>query len=463
MFDKIWNSHIIVARERGPSLIYIDRDMVHEGSFHAFADLRRRGLSVRRPKQVFGTADHYAPTSGRKIADAKTPEIGNVIRKFDENMHWSGARYFGLADPHQGIVHVIGPELGITQPGMTIVCSDSHTSTQGALGAMAFGVGQSENALVLATQALWQERPKTLRITVNGQRGPGISAKDVILAIIARIGASGAGGHAIEYAGPVIRAMSIEERLTVCNMSIEAAARFGMVAPDDTTFAYLHGRPFAPAGRLWEQALAYWKTLPTDDEAVFDREIAVDGSSIEPMVTWGTSPEDAVPIGARVPDPQAEADLRRRESATTALAYMDLRPGQPLEGLAIDRVFIGSCTNSRIEDLRAAATVLRGRKAAVPAMIVPGSTQVKRQAEAEGLDRIFREAGAEWLESGCSMCVAMNGDLVAPHERCASTSNRNFVGRQGPQARTHLMSPVMAAAAAVTGKLTDVRRMLEQT
>ena len=462
MFDKIWDNHVIVPRESGPSLIYIDRDMVHEGSFHAFADLRRRGLPVRRPKQVFGTADHYAPTSGRKLTDAKTPEIGEVIDKFNENMRWSGIRHFGLEDPRQGIVHVIGPELGITQPGLTVVCSDSHTSTQGALGAMAFGVGQSENALVLATQALWQERPKTFRITVDGQRGPGVSAKDVILAIIAKIGASGAGGHAIEYAGPVIRAMSIEERLTVCNMSIEAAARFGMVAPDDATFEYLHGRPFAPAGRLWEQALAYWKTLPSDDEAVFDRELALDGSSIEPMVTWGTSPEDAVPIGARVPDPQTQTDTQRRESTAAALAYMDLRPGQPLEGLAIDRVFIGSCTNSRIEDLRAAAAVLRGRKTAVPAMIVPGSTQVKRQAEAEGLDRIFQEAGAEWLESGCSMCVAMNGDLVAPHERCASTSNRNFVGRQGPQARTHLMSPAMAAAAAVTGKLTDVRRMLER-
>jgi len=460
MFEKIWDSHVIVARENGPSLIYIDRDLVHEGSFHAFADLRRRGLPVRCPKQVFGTADHYAPTSGRKIADAPTPEIGEVIRKFDENMRWSGVRHFGLEDPRQGIVHVIGPELGITQPGLTIVCSDSHTSTQGALGAVAFGVGQSENALVLATQALWQERPKTLRITVNGQREPGISAKDVILAIIAKIGASGGGGYAIEYAGPVIRAMSIEERLTICNMSIEAAARFGMVAPDDATFQYLHGRPFAPAGRLWEQALAYWKTLPSDEESVFDRELEIDGSSIEPMVTWGTSPEDAVPIGARVPDPQSLADARRRESTAMALAYMNLLPGQPLEGLPIDCVFIGSCTNSRIEDLRAAASVLRGRKTAVPTMIVPGSTQVKRQAEAEDLDRVFRESGAEWLESGCSMCVAMNGDLVAPLQRCASTSNRNFVGRQGPQARTHLMSPAMAAAAAVTGKLTDVRRLL---
>jgi 3-isopropylmalate/(R)-2-methylmalate dehydratase large subunit len=462
MFDRIWDSHVVVARDGGPSLIYVDRDMVHEGSFHAFADLRRRGLAVRRPKQIFGTSDHYAPTSGRRLADAATPEIGEVIRQFDENMRWGGIRHFGLEDPHQGIVHVIGPELGITQPGLTIVCSDSHTSTHGALGAIAFGIGQSENALVLATQALWQQRPKTLRITIAGTRGPGISAKDIILAIIAKIGAGGAGGHAIEYAGPVIRAMSIEERLTVCNMSIEAAARFGMVAPDDATFQYLHGRPFAPAGPLWDHALAYWKTLPSDEDAVFDREIEIDGSSIEPMITWGTSPEDAVPIGARVPDPQALADARRRENSIKSLDYMNLRPGQSLDGLAIDRVFIGSCTNSRIEDLRAAAAVFRGRKTAVPAMIVPGSTQVKHQAEAEGLDRVFREAGAEWLESGCSMCVAMNGDLVAPGERCASTSNRNFIGRQGPRARTHLMSPAMAAAAAVTGKLTDVRRLAGQ-
>jgi 3-isopropylmalate/(R)-2-methylmalate dehydratase large subunit len=459
MFDKIWNSHVVVARDAGPSLIYIDRDLVHEGSFHAFADLRRRGLAVRRPRQIFGTADHYAPTAGRSLAHAATPEIGEVLRQFDDNMRWGGIRHFGLADPHQGIVHVIGPELGITQPGLTIVCSDSHTSTHGALGAMAFGIGQSENALVLATQTLWQERPKTLRIMVGGKRGAGISAKDVILAIIARIGAGGAGGHAIEYAGPVIRAMTIEERLTVCNMSIEAAARFGMVAPDDVTFQYLHGRQFAPAGDLWDQAMAYWRTLPSDDGAAFDREIEIDGATIEPMVTWGTSPEDAVPISARVPDPQNLADARRRENSVNSLAYMALRPGQAMEGLAIDRVFIGSCTNSRIEDLRAAAAVFRGRKSAVPAMIVPGSTQVKRQAEAEGLDRVFRDAGAEWLESGCSMCVAMNGDRVAPGERCASTSNRNFIGRQGPRARTHLMSPAMAAAAAVTGQLADVRRL----
>jgi 3-isopropylmalate/(R)-2-methylmalate dehydratase large subunit len=357
-------------------------------------------------------------------------------------------------------VHVIGPEQGITQPGLTIVCSDSHTSTHGALGAIAFGIGQSENAHVMATQTLWQVRPKTFRITVEGRRAPGVGAKDVILAIIGRIGAGGATGHAIEYAGPVIAGLSIEERLTVCNMSIEAGARCGTVAPDDTTFAYLEGRPYAPKGRDWQAALAFWRTLPSDPGAPFDREIAIDGSAIEPMVTWGTSPEDAIPISGRVPDPAAIPDAQRRGTAERALAYMGLEPGTPLDEIRIDRVFIGSCTNSRIEDLRSAAAVLKGRKAAVPGIVVPGSGLVKQSAEAEGLDRVFTDAGLEWRDSGCSMCAAMNGDLIAPGERCASTSNRNFVGRQGPGARTHLVSPAMAAAAAVTGKLTDVRRLL---
>jgi 3-isopropylmalate/(R)-2-methylmalate dehydratase large subunit len=461
--DKVWDAHVVVARQNGPSLIYIDRDMVHEGSFHAFAYLRHRGLSVHRPRQAFGTADHYAPTRGRSIAEAATPEIGTVLRRFDENMQWSGITQFGLGDARQGIVHVVGPELGITLPGLTVVCSDSHTSTQGALGALAFGIGQTENAQVLATQALWLNRPKTLRIAIEGRRGAGISAKDVVLAIVAQIGADGASGHAIEFAGAAVRAMSVEERLTLCNMSVEAAARCGMVAPDDTTFEYLHGRPYAPAGSMWDQALARWRTLPSDAAAVFDRELSIDGSAIEPMVTWGTSPEDAVPIGGHIPDPLQLADVARRDSAMRALEYMDLRPGQALEGIAIDRVFIGSCTNSRMEDLRAVAQVIAGRRTQVPTMIVPGSTAVKRQAEAEGLGRAFRAAGAQWLESGCSMCVAMNGDTVAPGERCASSSNRNFAGRQGPGARTHLMSPAMAAAAAVTGRLTDVRRLTGQT
>ncbi|MCP8939465.1 3-isopropylmalate dehydratase large subunit [Alsobacter sp. SYSU M60028] len=460
MFDKVWDRHVIVARDEGPSLIYIDRDIIHEGSFHAFADMKRRGYSVRRPRQMFGTPDHYVPTTGREIGDAATAEIARMIRQFDENMDWGGIRSFRLRDPRQGIVHVVGPEQGITLPGLTIVCSDSHTSTHGALGAIAFGIGQSENMHVMATQTLWQARPKTMRISVSGTLARGVHAKDVILAIIGKIGAGGAGGHAIEYAGPAVRAMSIEQRLTICNMSIEAAARCGMVAPDDTTFQYLHGRPFAPSGEEWDRAVAQWRALPTDDGARFDTEVALEGHAIAPMVTWGTSPEDTAPITGHVPDPAGAPDAGRRESTAKALNYMGLTPGTPLADVAIDRVFIGSCTNSRLEDLRAAAEVLRGRKAVVPAMVVPGSTSVKRAAEAEGLDRVFREAGFEWRESGCSMCAAMNGDFVKPQERCASTSNRNFIGRQGPNARTHLMSPAMAAAAAVTGRLTDVRRLL---
>jgi 3-isopropylmalate/(R)-2-methylmalate dehydratase large subunit len=460
MFDKIWDRHVIVARDAGPSLIYIDRDIIHEGSFHAFADMRRRGLTVRKPRQLFGTPDHYVPTSGRSIGDAATPEIARMISQFDENMEWGGIRNFGLRDPRQGIVHVVGPEQGITLPGLTIVCSDSHTSTHGALGAIAFGIGQSENAHVMATQTLWQVRPKTMRIAIHGALAPGVHSKDVILAIIGKIGAGGAGGHAIEYAGPAIRAMSIEQRLTICNMSIEAAARCGMVAPDDTTFQYLHGRPFAPSEADWDNAVAYWRTLPSDADAIFDREVELDGNAIEPMVTWGTSPEDTLPISGFVPDPAAQSNAALREMVAAALRYMGLEPGTALVDVPIDRVFIGSCTNSRIEDLRAAAAVLKGRKAVVPAMVVPGSTSVKLAAEAEGIDLIFREAGFEWRESGCSMCAAMNGDFVRPQERCASTSNRNFVGRQGPSARTHLMSPAMAAAAAVTGRLTDVRRLI---
>jgi 3-isopropylmalate/(R)-2-methylmalate dehydratase large subunit len=450
----------VVAREGGPSLLYIDRTIIHEGSFHAFAEMRRRELPVRRPAQTFGVPDHYVPTHSRSAEGAPTAEIARMIRQFDTNMSYGGVRNFPLSDRRQGIVHVVGPEQGITLPGLTIVCSDSHTSTHGALGAVAFGIGQSENALVMATQTLWQVKPKTLRITVTGRRAPGVEAKDVILAVIGAIGAGGASGYAVEYAGPVVRGLSIEERLTICNMSIEAGARCGSVAPDDTTFAYIHGRPFAPKAEHWDAAVRSWRTLPSDEDARFDREVEIDGGAIEPMVTWGTSPEDALPISGRVPDPSAMPDLQRRDTAEKALAYMDLTPGTALDAIAIDRVFIGSCTNSRLEDLRAAAAVLRGRKAVVPGMVVPGSGLVKSSAEAEGLDRVFIDAGLEWRDAGCSMCAAMNGDAVRPGERCASTSNRNFVGRQGPGARTHLMSPAMAAAAAVTGRLTDVRRLL---
>ena len=459
LFDKVWDRHVVVARDDGPSLLYIDRHIIHEGSFHAFNEMRRRGLKPRRPAQMFGVPDHYVPTHGRRPEDAPTDAIADMIRVFDSNMEWGDVPHFTLRDARQGIVHIIGPEQGITLPGLTVVCSDSHTSTQGALGAIAFGIGQSESAHVMATQTLWQVKPKTMRIEVTGQRGPGVEAKDVILAIIRRIGTGGAAGHAIEYSGPVIAGLSVDERLTVCNMSIEAGARSGMVAPDDTTFDYLHGRPFAPKEAAWDAALRAWRMLPSDPEARFDREITVDGSAIEPTVTWGTSPEDALPISGRVPDPADMTDSQRRDTAERALAYMGLVPGTPLDEIRIDRVFIGSCTNARLDDLRAAAAILKGRKSAVPGMVVPGSGLVKRDAEAEGLDRIFTAAGLEWRDAGCSMCSAINGDQVGPQERCASTSNRNFVGRQGPNARTHLMSPAMAAAAAVAGRLTDVRRL----
>lgn len=460
MFDKIWDSHEIIAGGDGPSLLYIDRDFIHEGSFHAFADLRRRDLRVRSPHQVFGMADHYVPTRSRAPDDAASADIARMIHTFDENLAWGGITNFSLSHPNQGIVHVAGPEMAITLPGLLVVCSDSHTSTHGALGAIAFGIGQSENAHVLATQTLWEYRPKTMRIIVTGQRARGVSAKDVILAIIAQIGASGATGYAIEYAGAVIEAMTIEERLTICNMSIEAGARCGMVAPDDTTLAYLRGRKYAPVGDDWAVAAAYWRTLPSDTDATFDRELTIEGSAIEPTVTWGTSPEDALPITASVPTPSQFTDKGRRIAYEAAQRYMGLEPGQPLNQILIDYVFIGSCTNGRLEDLRAAAEVLKGRKAVVPGIVVPGSTPIKKAAEVEGLDQIFKEAGLLWLESGCSMCAALNGDVVAPGQRCASTSNRNFVGRQGPGARTHLMSPAMAAAAAVTGRLTDVRELL---
>ena len=460
LFDKVWDAHAILTRDDGQTLLAIDRHFVHEGSFHAFGMIDHAGRAVRRPDRTYGVADHYVPSHdrGRPIAD---PEVANMVEMLRANTARHGIRLFGLDDPRQGIVHVIGPEEGLTLPGLTIVCGDSHTSTHGAFGALGFGIGASEVSHVLATQTLWQRRPRTLRITVDGAPGPFVSGKDLILSIIAAIGAGGAVGHVIEYAGSAIRALSMEGRLTVCNMSIEAGARAGMVAPDDTTFAYLHGRPNAPTGAGWDRAVAAWRDLATDAGARFDREVRLDAADIAPTVTWGTSPETAVPVTARVPDPSAEPDGRRRAQIVEMLDYMGLAPGVPLAEVAVDRVFIGSCTNGRIEDLRAAAAVLKGRKAAVPGLVTPGSTPVKAQAEAEGLDRIFKDAGLGWGEAGCSMCVGMNGDLVAAGERCASTSNRNFPHRQGQGARTHLMSPAMVAAAAVTGRLTDVRRLME--
>ncbi len=459
LVDKLWATHEIVRREDGEALLWVDRHYVHEGSFHAFGRLAERGAAVAEPGLTFGVADHYVPTRGSRTTIAD-PEIARMLRQVEENTAKHGIELFGLDDPRQGIVHVVGPEQGLTLPGLSIVCGDSHTSTHGALGAYAFGIGASEVAHVLMTQTIWQRKPKRMRITVDGRPAPGVTAKDIVLAVIAHIGAGGATGHAVEFAGAAIRDLSIEGRLTLCNMSIEAGARCGMVAPDETTFAYLKGRPYAPAGAEFDRAVAAWSALTTDGNAEFDRQVGLDAAAIAPIVTWGTSPEDALPIDASVPDPAREPDAARAKYLREALDYMGLAPGRKLTDIAIDRVFIGSCTNSRIEDLRAAAAVLAGRVSKVPGLVSAGSSAVKRQAEEEGLDRIFRAAGLEWGESGCSMCVGINGDLVAPGERCASTTNRNFRGRQGPGARTHLMSPAMVAAAAVTAHLADVRPLL---
>ena len=458
LFAKVWNAHAAAKRDDGQTLLWIDRHFVHEGSHHAFAKLRERGAAVARPDLTFGVADHYVPTHGRgrPIAD---PAIRTMVERLNSNAGAAEITLFGLDDPRQGIVHVAGPEQGLSLPGTTVVCGDSHTSTHGAYGAIAFGIGASDVAHVLATQTLWQRQPRTLQVRVDGALPPGVSAKDLALTVIARLGSDGAAGHAIEYAGSAVRALSMEGRLTLCNLSIESGARCGLVAPDDTTIADLRGRPYAPAGALWDAAEAAWRALPGDPGAAFDRVLALDAEEVAPSVTWGTNPEDALPIGAHVPDPAAIADPGRAQHVRDALDYMGLRPGMALEDIRVDRVFIGSCTNARIEDLREAAAVLAGRRAAVPGLVAPGSSLVKQRAEQEGLDRIFTAAGLDWVESGCSMCVGMNGDLLAPGERCASTTNRNFKGRQGPGSRTHLMSPAMAAAAAVTGHLTDVRRM----
>ncbi|MEI7444110.1 MAG: 3-isopropylmalate dehydratase large subunit [Burkholderiales bacterium] len=463
LFDRIWDAHVVVDRGDGWQLLYVDRHLMHDGSGPAFERLRERGLPVRRPDLALATPDHYTSTASRDTATIADPVQRAHVEGMRANTSNAGVRlFFGVDDVRQGIAHVVSPEQGFTQPGMTLVCGDSHTATHGALGALAFGIGSSEVTHVMATQCLWQRKPKAMRVTVDGALAAGVTAKDVVLAIIARIGAAGGVGHVIEYAGSAIRALSVEGRLTVCNMSIEAGARAGMVAPDDVTYAYLHGRPLAPSGDAWDRALARWRALPTDADARFDREVSIDAASIEPMVTWGTSPEDAVSIAGVVPDPSQAPDAAKRDAMRVSLDYMGLVPGTRLEDVAVDRVFIGSCTNSRIEDLRAAAAVARGRKAVVPAWVVPGSGLVKAQAEAEGLDRVFREAGFDWREPGCSMCVGMNGDTGLPGQRIASTSNRNFMGRQGRGVRTHLLGPAMAAAAAVTGRFTDVRRLAAQ-
>jgi 3-isopropylmalate/(R)-2-methylmalate dehydratase large subunit len=459
IIDKLWAAHEILRRDDGESLLWVDRHYVHEGSFHAFAKLAERGAKVAEPGLTFGVADHYVPTRGSR-QNIANPELARMVRQVEENTAKHGIKLFGIGDPRQGIVHVVGPEQGLTLPGLLVVCGDSHTSTHGALGAYAFGIGASEVAHVLMTQTIWQKKPKRMRVTVAGATAPGITAKDIILAIIARIGVDGATGCAVEYAGSAIRALTIEGRLTLCNMSIEAGARCGVVAPDETTFAYVKGRPYAPQGADFDRALEAWSRLATEAGAAFERDVTLDGATIAPIVTWGTSPEDALPIDATLPDPAREPDAERAKRVRDALDYMGIAPAAKLTDIAVDRVFIGSCTNGRIEDLRAAAAVLAGRTAKVPGLVSAGSSLVKQQAEQEGLDRIFRAAGLEWGESGCSMCVGINGDLVAPGERCASTTNRNFRGRQGPGARTHLMSPAMVAAAAVHGHLADVRPLL---
>lgn len=457
LFDKLWMAHQVCENDEGAALLWVDRHLVHEGSHHAFAKLAERGLPVAQPDLTFAVVDHYAPT--RLRATLGSGDIARMIATLERNAKSHGLKLFGLDDPNQGIVHVIGPEQGLTLPGLLINCGDSHTSTHGAFGALAFGIGATEVAHVLATQTLWQKRPKTMRLTITGQLGPSVTAKDLALTWIHRLGTDGARGHALEYAGPVVRALSMEARMTLCNLSIEGGARMGLVAPDQTTFDYLRGRRYAPSGANWDQAVADWAALPSDPDAEFDREEQIDGAQIAPTVTWGTSPEDALPISATIPDP-ADLSPARAAVARDALTYMGLTPGRPLEGTPVDQVFIGSCTNGRIEDLRLAAAVLEGRRAKVPGLVSPGSSLIKRQAEAEGLDRIFVQAGLDWVSAGCSMCVGMNGDLVDPGKRCASTTNRNFRGRQGRGARTHLMSPAMVAAAAVTGTLTDVRPLL---
>jgi 3-isopropylmalate/(R)-2-methylmalate dehydratase large subunit len=461
IIDKLWSAHEIARREDGAALLWVDRHYVHEGSFLAFDQIRKRRRTVAEPALTFGIADHYVPTHGRgrPIAD---PSIADMVTKLETNTTGNGIGLFGLGDPRQGIVHVVGPEQGLTLPGLLIVCGDSHTSTHGAFGAYAFGIGASEVAHVLMTQTLWQKRPRRMRVTVSGKATAGVAAKDIALSVIARIGADGARGHAVEFAGSAIAALSMEGRMTLCNMSIEAGGRCGIVAPDAVTFAYLRERPFAPKDAAFDRAVEAWRSLASDRDAIFDRDVTLDAGAIAPVVTWGTTPDDALPIDGSVPDPAREADPVRAKYLRDALDYMGIAPGKKLTDIAIDRIFIGSCTNARIEDLRAAAAVLAGRKSKVPGLVSPGSSSVKRQAEEEGLDRIFRDAGLEWADSGCSMCVGINGDIVPPGERCASTTNRNFRGRQGPGARTHLMSPAMVAAAAVTGHLTDVRPLLAE-
>ncbi len=461
LFDKIWDNHIVVQEPGSPAVLYVDLHLVHEvTSPQAFQGLRERGLGVRRPTQTVATTDHSIPTlsSDLPISDGMA---AHQIAQLETNCQEFGIPLHGMGDGTRGIVHVIGPELGLTQPGMTIVCGDSHTATHGAFGALAFGIGTTEVEHVLATQCLLQSKPETFEVRIEGRLGPGVTAKDIILALIAQLGVGGGTGHVFEYTGEAVRALSMEERMTVCNMSIEGGARAGLIAPDETTFDYLADRPYAPRGADWDAALIGWRQLPSDDGASYHRSTTLDASALEPMITFGTDPGMAIPVTARVPDPQDVADVDQRQALRRALAYMALTPGKPLLGHPVDVVFIGSCTNGRLSDLRQAAALVAGRKIkeGVRMLVVPGSQQVKAQAEAEGLDRVFKEAGAEWRESGCSMCIAMNGDQLEPGQYAVSTSNRNFEGRQGRGGRTLLASPLTAAAAAITGVVTDARRL----
>jgi 3-isopropylmalate/(R)-2-methylmalate dehydratase large subunit len=461
IIEKIWNEHVVDQQEGAPAILAIDLHLVHEvTSPQAFTGLRSRGLKVRRPDRTVATADHSIPTTPRNLPIADEMAAAQV-KQLEANCAEFGVPLHGWESPNQGIVHVIGPELGLTQPGATIVCGDSHTATHGAFGALAFGIGTSEVEMVLATQCLLQRKPKTYLVRVDGTLRPGVSAKDIILALIARIGVGGGTGHVFEYAGSAIRALSMEERMTICNMSIEGGARAGLVAPDETTFAYLKGRPHAPQGADWDAAVARWRTLTSDEGATYDKEIVIDANTLEPMVTYGTNPGMGLPISGTIPNPADESDPAAARALTRALEYMDLRAGDSIIGRPVNTVFIGSCTNGRISDLRLAANVLKGQTVAkgVRVMVVPGSADVKRQAEREGLDKIFRDAGADWREAGCSMCIAMNGDQLAPGEYAISTSNRNFEGRQGKGGRTFLASPLTAAATALTGVIADPRTL----
>ena len=459
--EKIWSEHVVTQDPGAPAVLAIDLHLVHEvTSPQAFSGLRARGIGVRRPHQTVATADHSIPTTDRSLPFLDAMALAQV-NQLEANCAEFGIPMHGIGDPAQGIVHVIGPQMGLTQPGMTIVCGDSHTSTHGAFGALAFGIGTSEVEMVLATQTLLQRDPKTYEVRVDGRLTPGVSAKDIILALIARIGIGGGTGHVFEYTGEAIRGLTMEQRMTVCNMSIEGGARAGMIAPDDTTFEYVHGRPYAPAGADWDRAIEAWRRLPTDDGAIYDKSITIDADALEPMVTYGTNPGVGIPITSRVPSPTDQADPGQRRALEHALEYMDLRPGQEILGQKVDVVFVGSCTNGRISDLRLAASVLKDRHVAdgVRLMVVPGSDEVKREAEREGLSEIFKAAGAEWREAGCSMCIAMNGDQLRPGQYAVSTSNRNFEGRQGKGGRTFLASPLTAAASAIAGVVADPRRL----